>query len=185
VKGAYASAVAAVAAWLAVYAEPYAVVGGLAVVLRARPRLTLDIDLLVQVPDPTLDRLLATAAASGLTWDPDALPEPGEEGLLRLRQESPDGALDVDVLYANDPATARVLSRATTVRVLGFDLRVASVEDLVLMKLEANRPQDLEDVLALVDAAGTTLDRAYLQRCAVELDLVDRVRAFTERASQP
>jgi hypothetical protein len=46
------------------------------------------------------------------------------------------------------------------------------------MKLEANRPQDLDDVLALRDAAGPSLDREYLRQGAVELDLVDRARAF-------
>ena len=169
-----------VARWLADYGEPYAPIGGMAVVLRARPRFTDDIDVLVCVPGGSVDRLLASAGHHGFTWDPSALPEPGEEGLIRLQREAGATPLHVDVMYAAEPAVERLLARATTVHVAGCDLRVATSEDLILMKLEANRGQDLDDVLALREAAGDALDRAYLRACAAELDLVDRVSAFID-----
>lgn len=176
---AFAQAIPAIARWLANYGEPYAIVGGLAVVLRARPRLTQDIDLVVNVPSGALPRLIATAVSHGLTSTEDALPDSDEEGLLRLRFAGDrEGGLGVDVMYSADPASARLLARATLVSVAGCNARVATVEDLILMKLEANRPQALDDVLALRDAAGSALDRSYLFVCAAELDLVDRVRAF-------
>lgn len=172
------AALSAVTAWLEEFGERYALVGGLAVVLRARPRLTLDIDLVVRIPRGSRERLLAIAAVHGLSWHAEELQELEDEGLLRLSHETSDARVGVDVMYSGDAATERLLTRASAVVVEGRALLVASIEDLILMKLEANRPQDLDDVLALRDAAGPSLDREYLRQGAVELDLVDRARAF-------
>ena len=68
-----------------------------------------------------------------------------------------------------------ILARATPLNLGRCTLPVASVEDLLLMKLEANRPVDLD---AIKDAFADTLDRAYLRAEAARLDVVARLDAL-------
>ena len=43
---------------------------------------------------------------------------------------------------------------------------MATVEDLLVMKLDANRPLDLDDAIAIKDAFAEKLDLAYVRRQA-------------------
>lgn len=173
------SVLPAIARWMREYGDDYAVIGGLAVVLRARPRLTTDVDLMVRVPGDAIDRLLSTAGEQGFTWDEDEVREWAPGGLVRLLHTTGAGSgINVDVLFAIDDASQRAVERATMLSVAGCELPVVAAEDLILMKLEANRGQDLDDVIALRDAAGDELDRDYLEAGARELDLLDRLRVF-------
>jgi predicted nucleotidyltransferase len=102
-----------------------------------------------------------------------------EGGLVQL-WGPPDRRTGVglDLLFADDALSREVLGRATPVEVDGVPIPVASPEDLILMKLDANRPTDLDDVIALRDAFDASLDRAYLTRMAIHLGIEARVAAF-------
>ena len=52
---------------------------------------------------------------------------------------------------------------------------MATVEDLLLLKLEANRPIDIDDVLAIKDAFSSTLDMAYVRERAADLGVVGQL----------
>jgi predicted nucleotidyltransferase len=147
-----------VCAFLDAWPHPAAVVGGLAVVLRVRPRLTRDVDLVAVVPD---DRrvLLDHLRASGYVWNEDDIEEWLDGGLVRARCAT----AALDVIVADDPFLVDVARRAEPVTVEGRALPVATLEDLLLLKLEAGRPQDLDDALAIKDAFADRLDKGYLR----------------------
>ncbi|MBI2377748.1 MAG: hypothetical protein HYV07_27345 [Deltaproteobacteria bacterium] len=48
------------------------------------------------------------------------------------------------------------------------------------MKLDANRPQDLDDIISIRDAvdAGTPIDLDYLRAQATKLGVVDRLLVY-------
>lgn len=73
-----------------------------------------------------------------------------------------------------DDISVELLQRANRVHLHGIDLPVATVEDLLLLKLEANRHIDLDDAIAIKDAFGEALDRAYIDRWAKTLGIEDR-----------
>jgi hypothetical protein len=123
---------------------PYAVIGGAAVVARARPRLTEDVDLLVAMAP---DALLAAATRLGYSFEPADRPL-FEEGLIRLTTSS-GMSLGADSLFLE-----QIVRRAAPMEAGGPVF--AQLEDLILLKLEAERPVDIDDVLALRDAAGYT-----------------------------
>ena len=77
----------------------------------------------------------------------DTLPE----AVARLARFTRDSAFNDDVV-----------TRATVIEVLGTEVRVATPEDLLLMKIEANRPIDLDDAIAIKDAFAGRLDLPYL-----------------------
>ncbi len=68
--------------------------------------------------------------------------------------------------------------------VSGVALHVATAEDTILAKLEwaklGQSERQLRDVRGILDTRGDTLDVAYVERWAVDLDVLDawhRVRA--------
>ena len=139
----------------------YLVVGGVAVVLHGHPRFTADLDLVLAL-DPE-NVASALAAFEGLGFRPRApvrLAEfadaarratwISEKGLVVLSLWSPDfPATDVD-LFASEPFPFEAAyARALRADLEGATATVAALEDLIALKLDAGRPQDLEDVRAL------------------------------------
>jgi hypothetical protein len=81
--------------------------------------------------------------------------------------------MPVDLVLAGPGLEERFLARVELRDVEGVPVPLASREDLVVMKLLAGRPKDLEDVAAL--AAGSGLDLGYLRATLRELErAIDR-----------
>jgi Nucleotidyltransferase of unknown function (DUF6036) len=59
----------------------------------------------------------------------------------------------------------------------GRKLTVVTPEDLVLLKLLANRPRDIGDVQDILFIQGQ-LDESYMKRWAVELGIADRLTSI-------
>ena len=70
------------------------------------------------------------------------------------------------------------MSRATPVELGNAMLPVASVEDLLVMKLEANRPQDIDDILAIKDAFADRLDLHCVREQTERLGIGDRLALY-------
>ena len=172
------SALRRLAAFLSEWGRPAALIGGMAVVVRVRPRFTDDIDAIVDVQKGALDDFLRLARRHGYAWlegDRGMM----EEGLIPL-VDSASGA-HVDLLVADNSFFMGVLGRAEVMEVSGAQIPVATVEDLILLKLDANRPQDLDDAIALLDAQEN-VDEPYLRAQADAIGIGERVTAFLGRA---
>jgi hypothetical protein len=167
------------------YQVNYAVIGGLAAGYRTHPRATRDIDILLQVPQLVLPKVLETLEQNGFEFD--LLPTIRawiDHHMVVLSYHG----IRVDWLKAVIPAYAAVLERATDESWLGRRIRVASAEGLILMKLLAGRTQDWLDIENLVAAQRGQVDLAWLQtqwqtaadandpRMARFLELVARVQ---------
>lgn len=137
------------------------VVGGVAVVLHGHPRLTVDLDLVVDLEPGNVRSALEVFRVHGLRprlpVDPDQFADPAvreqwrrERGLVVFSLHDPGNPLrEVDV-FAEEPIPFDQLwSASETVEVGGVSVRVASVAHLIDMKRLAGRPQDLADIAAL------------------------------------
>lgn len=147
------------------------VIGGVARGAWAVPRATADVDVLVDRDDAT--EIVAHAAAGGLVAIPEEVERLRSSGMTRLRL--PDhlhGDVRLDVVAADHPYYRRVIDRSRRVTVFGHEVRVASPEDVVLLKVLADRSQDRADVDAIVAAQGEALDLDLIAREAAELELV-------------
>ena len=157
-------AVARLARFSAELAKPCALIGGVAVIARAFVRATKDVDLLVSCPANEARALLEVARRHGYAWEESDVGDFLDAGLLRMwGPPSRREGLGLDILLTDSAFDEDAVRRASVVEVLGTKVAVASPEDLVLMKVHANRPIDLDDVLALKDAFGTRLDLAYMR----------------------
>jgi hypothetical protein len=136
----------------------YAVVGGVAVNLRGIPRMTYDIDIVVATDEPNLracrEALSSLALACRLPLRLESLADPAlraeyenDRNLRAVTFTDPSDPLrEVDVIVAPSRDPDGVTARATAIAAGGFEVCVASLDDLIAMKRLAGRRQDLADV---------------------------------------
>jgi hypothetical protein len=137
------------------------VVGGLAVLVWGKARLTQDADLKVGLGRDESRRLLTCLAPhyQFLSAQP-------EDTLARLGfvfVRDPSG-VRIDLLLADTGFDAEAMRRRRDTQVMpGLGLYVCSPEDLVVYKMISTRARDQEDVAGIVRRQKTTLDHDYVE----------------------
>lgn len=159
-----------------------AVIGGLAVALRGQPRMTVDVDVMIAA-----DVDAALALVAGLERSPFEPLFAGVDEVVRrafilpLRHRRTGVRLDVAVGMSGFERQA--LERAQLVPLGGLDVPVVAVEDLLVMKALAGRPQDEQDIRGIVAIRGREID---WNRClatardlgaAIDVDIASRLEA--------
>ena len=145
---------------------PYMVIGGQAVLLHGEPRLTRDIDVTLGLPPEDLPRVLALLPGMDLTplVDPEAFVR--ETMVLPCRHPS---GVRVDFVFSFTPFERQAIERAVPVALSGQVVRFASAEDLVIHKVFAGRPRDLEDARTVL-LKQPDLDLEYIRTWLAEFD---------------
>lgn len=150
--------------------QPVVVIGGIARSVWATPRSTLDLD--VVYGGARIDEVVAAASAIGLVAVPEEVAALSLASMTRLRlPDQPTGPVRLDVLEACHPYYRRLIDRSRVLEQFGAWLRFACPEDVILLKLLADRPQDRLDVQAIIEAQGERLDLAVLHNEAKALQL--------------
>ena len=154
----------------------YALLGGLATMLRGRPRFTQDVDVLLDVPQIALPGLLDDLLARGFSLDPQTvIREFVQHHMTAFRF----GVVRIDWLKPVLPLFAHALAAATSLPwTEGHALRVLAPEGLIVTKMVAFRPQDQEDIRTLLAANRETIDVDLIRRewAAVSAGEDDRTR---------
>lgn len=160
------------------------VIGGQAVLLYGEPRLTKDIDVALGLDVSHLAGLQAVAADLRLKLLVDA--ETFTRQTMVLPCEDPDSGIRVDFIFSNSPYEAVALKRAKSVAIGDAQVRFAALEDLVIHKVVAGRPRDLEDVARLLRKNRRSIGRKsnrWLENVASEIVTLRAVLGpSTERA---
>jgi hypothetical protein len=139
----------------------YALIGGLAVSVRAEPRTTRDIDFLLAVPQLALPGLVAELAGRGFGIDEPAV----VAEFVRHHMTAFDyHGVRIDWLKPVLPAYQHVLDRAGVEEEFGRPVRVATAEGLILLKLLASRSRDVTDIEALLATNQGRLDLAWVEQ---------------------
>lgn len=150
------------------------IVGGIAASILGRPRATRDIDALAVVPDDQWTQLLGSSKAHGILPRIENPIEFARRTRVLLLRHTESG-IDIDVILSGLQFEAEAVSRATVHDLSGVRLRLPQVEDLLIMKAIAHRPQDLRDIEGLLDVFPT-----------VDVESVRRsVRDFSAAAELP
>jgi predicted nucleotidyltransferase len=162
---------------------PFMLIGGQAVLLHGRPRLTEDIDVTLGVAPDQLPAVLAVSGALGL----EPLPRRPEEfvrATFVLPASDPPTGLRVDFIFSTTPYERQAIARALHVTVAGVAVPFATAEDLILHKLFAGRALDWEDAIGVVRRTGNTMDWEYLRQWADEFATVPGREDLPARLSQ-
>ena len=138
---------------------PFALIGGLAVSVRAEPRFTRDTDLAVAVADDSAAETLVFALRS-FGYEILTMIKHEEAGRLATARLSRSGAgrsIVVDLLFASSGIEPEVAAAAETMDVLpGVTIPVAATGHLIALKLLSTvdeRPQDASDLRSLAEIA--------------------------------
>jgi hypothetical protein len=139
---------------------PYMLIGGLAVSIWGEVRATLDADFSLWVEPQDLERVVHGISVRLHPIPSDPLSFVTASRVLPVRASS---GVRADLVFASLPAERETLARAVVKSIQGRSVMVASVEDLIWMKLLSERQKDIEDATLLLRRFAGVLDRDYLE----------------------
>jgi predicted nucleotidyltransferase len=153
----------------------YALIGGFAVAMHGLPRPTRDIDILFTTPRISLPGLLEKFRERGFSFDRDAvIRQLGMDHLSEVHY----GEVRVDLLEAVIPIFRQAMERARDEDVHGHRVRVATPEDLVVLKLLAGREGDLGDVRGILAVQGNAFDIEVTRHRLLEVSDEETIHRF-------
>ena len=150
------------------YGLPYMVIGGQAVLLYGEPRLTRDIDITLGCDITRLPDLLNSVQELSLTILPKDIETFVKQTMVLPTIEEESG-VRVDFIFSFTPYEAQAIERAKAIKIGEKTVKFASVEDLIIHKIFAGRPRDLEDVKAILTKNPDT-DVVYIETWLAKFD---------------
>lgn len=150
--------------------------GAQAAILHGAVRLTADVDVTIQLPasisQPAFVSALESHGLRARIMDPAFIERTRVIPLVHLKTRLP-----LDIVLAGPGLEDQFFARAQLREIEGVPVRVASAEDVVVMKVLAGRPKDLDDVVAIIAAQSAALDLAYVRDT---LSLLERALAQSD-----
>jgi hypothetical protein len=144
----------------------YMVIGGQAALLYGEARLTKDIDVTLGVGPDRWEEITGLVKHAG--WEVLAGKDFSERTMVLPCVHRASG-IRLDLIFSHSVYELQAMERVRRVEVGKALVRFAAVEDLVIHKVVAGRPRDLEDVWSIL-AKNPALDVAYIRRWLAEFD---------------
>lgn len=162
----------------------YAIVGAMARNAWAPPRATADLDVAVAVGAEQYERLMAALTARGFVLRRVSAADPdGEVPDLVLLEAPPGPVRRVDILVAKTSFELEAIQESVEVD-LGAPCRVVRPAHLVVYKLIAGRPRDLDDCVEVIRTralTSTPVDLGLVRRWAAEWRVEKRLEDVLSR----
>jgi predicted nucleotidyltransferase len=97
--------------------------------------------------------------------------KPGEfvQRTMVLPLQVPDSGIRIDFIFSYSPYERQALDRVRRVSLGKATVRFASVEDVIVQKVVAGRPRDLEDARGIL-LKSPAYDRGYIRSWLTEFD---------------
>jgi hypothetical protein len=147
---------------------PAMVIGGLAVAVHGLPRMTRDADVTVALELDQLQRALNAAQKTGFAARvSDPFKFAADTNVLPLQRT--DDGWEVDIILAGSPYELEAISSAQQIVLGGVALPIISAQDLLIHKIIAGRPRDLDDAVSVVQRKREHLDIEFVRNFLFEL----------------
>ena len=147
---------------------PYMIIGGQAVLLYGEPRMTKDIDITLGVDVGHLEAVVAMLRSVGLEIIPSDYEAFAKRTYVLPAHEKESG-IRVDFIFSFTPYEQHAIERALPVMMDEIPVMFASVEDVIIHKIFAGRPRDLEDVRSML-LKNSEFDVSYVKQWLAEFD---------------
>lgn len=176
VAGPLLLAIEAATRWLDDARVPAAIVGGIAASLLGRPRVTKDVDFVALADESAWPALIDLGTAHGIVPRvADALAFARNTRVLLLVHQPTRTELDVS--FAGLTFERELIERATTRVLKGVAFKVATAEDVLIMKALALRPRDIADIESILTLVPA-LDLQRVRRIVAEFSEALETRDF-------
>jgi len=147
---------------------PYMIIGGQAVLLYGEPRLTRDIDITLGIGVDSAAALLEAVKKIRLKPLPSDI-----QSFIRktwvLPCEDIKSKIRVDFIFSFTPYEQQAIERAKEVKMGRVRVKFASLEDVIIHKIFAGRPRDIEDIENML-VKNTKADISYIKKQLKEFD---------------
>ncbi len=147
---------------------PYMIIGGQAVLLYGEPRLTRDIDITVGLGPERAGEMISLAGELGLRLLAEDPLRFARETLVVPCIDDASG-IRVDFILSQSAYEREAIARARAVEMDEVMVNYASLEDLLIHKVVAGRPRDLEDIRNIL-VKNPAYDRDYVLSWLREFD---------------
>ncbi|HBO85262.1 MAG: hypothetical protein A2073_04780 [Deltaproteobacteria bacterium GWC2_42_11] len=155
---------------------PYMIIGGQAVLLYGEPRLTRDIDITLGVNPDRLDELLVILKKNSLKPIPKDIELFVKESMVLPAIDEPTG-IRIDFIFSFTPYEMEAIKRSKKVVIMGQEVSFSSPEDLIIHKIFAGRPRDMEDVRSIL-LKNPEINRKYIRAWLKEFDSSSEKKDF-------
>lgn len=159
---------------------PYMVIGGQAVMVYGRPRLTRDIDITLGID--VNDFALVKQACNRLKLN--MLPEKPEDFAKETRvlpAEQQKSGIRVDFAFSFSEYERQAIKNAKQVNMDDYPVKFASCEDVIIHKMVAGRAVDEEDVRSIVVKNKKSIDLKYVKKWLSEFGKLPEHKAILEK----
>ena len=149
--------------------------GGIAVGVYGVPRTTYDVDGFILASIDQIDLLLSALVKEGFKYE--------KEHFIKVIKDKKFLTLVyskykmyIDLFVAIDDFEKGILRRSRKLKFNRIAINVIAPEDLILLKLQAGRERDLEDIRGIILENISRLDFKYLKKWAKKLDVYHFLR---------
>jgi hypothetical protein len=147
---------------------PYMIIGGQAVLLYGEPRLTKDIDVTLGIGTEGIKKVMRSVRNLGfkiLISDPE---EFVRETMVLPTLDEKTG-IRVDFIFSFSAYEHQAIQNAKQVKIGSQAVFFASLEDVIIHKIIAGRPRDLEDVRSVL-LKNPGFDHHYIEKWLGKFD---------------
>jgi hypothetical protein len=145
------------------------IIGGQAVLLYGEPRLTKDIDVTLGVGSEGLDQVMQSVENLKFKI---LVPEPGDfvRETMVLPTLHEKSGIRIDFIFSFSVYEYQAIKNAKQIKIGTQGVCFASLEDLIIHKIIAGRPRDLEDVRSVI-LKNPDYNLNYIKKWLTEFDI--------------
>jgi len=147
---------------------PYMIIGGQAVLVHGEPRLTKDIDVTLGIGVDEWQRVERVIQESGWQFLTRDVEEFVKETMVMPVKDSESG-IRIDFIFSSSLYERQAIDRAIDIELGGVAIKFASLEDLMIHKIFAGRPRDIEDAKSIL-LKNPDYDKEYIREWLGEFD---------------
>ncbi|MCU0350718.1 MAG: hypothetical protein MUF43_07810 [Flavobacterium sp.] len=150
----------------------YMVSGSLALNIYATPRMTRDIDIIIELAEQDIDKFMQIFKDNFYIYQPSVEEEVRRKGMFNVIDNRTGYKADFIILKDTEYRQLE-FGRRKRNAILGFEAWIVAIEDLIISKLiwtqELQSNRQLEDIKNLLD--NPSVDREYLKLWCKKLNL--------------
>jgi len=142
---------------------PYMIIGGQAVLLYGRPRLTRDIDITLGIDCDKFATIEQICNKLELKFLPER-PEDFANQTRAIPAQDSNSGFRIDFIFSFTDYESQAIANAKSVSMDNYPTKFAACEDLIIHKLIAARAIDIEDVRSVINKNRQNINLAYIRK---------------------
>lgn len=146
---------------------PYMIIGGYAVLYHGEARFTEDIDIVIGVDTDELEKIIGIIESDFKVRTEKVEEFVSQTNVLPLKEI--ESGIKVDIIFSFIEFEREAIRNAEVAKIEKAEVRIVSVNDLVIYKLLAGRAKDIDDAKSIIQINNTKIDKGRIDRVVEEM----------------